>query len=106
MPGKQRLYAAGRSLHFFLVLGGAALDELAHQERQVLTPLNEPGKFDLYHRQPIEKVFPKLAVASHSAQIAVGGGNQPHVYFSRGRRTDSLDLAVLQHTQEFSLRRE
>src|SRR5262249_58510024 len=36
-------------------------------------------------------------------QIAVGGGNQAHVYFDRARSPQPFELALLQHTQQLDL---
>ena len=50
-----------------------------------------------------EQVLTEAAFLALLVQVGVGGGEQPHVHLARLRRTDTFQLARLQHAQQFGL---
>src|ERR1700720_2736961 len=57
------------------------------------------------HVETVIKVFAKGSVFEGSAQVAVGGGDQPDVHFDGSRAAQPLELAFLQYPEKFDLNR-
>ena len=43
-------------------------------------------------------------MADHRRQVAIGGGDEPHVDLDRARAAEPLELVLLQHAQDLGLR--
>ena len=54
--------------------------------------------------QAVEQILAEAAAFDVGDEIAVGGGNEPHVDLHRLARADRLDLAFLDRAQELDLR--
>jgi hypothetical protein len=54
----------------------------------------------------IEEVLAKLTSAHHLGEVAVGGGDDPHVHRLRSRAPDGADLARFEGSEELNLNRE
>ena len=51
----------------------------------------------------IVEIAAKLAVGDHFFQVAVGGGNQPHVSLDKLVAAKTFKLLLLQNAQQFRL---
>ena len=61
-------------------------------------------ELDIEDLQPIEEVLAKIAALERLFQIAIGRRNHTHVCLQRARRSESLELALLQDTKKLGLR--
>ncbi len=55
------------------------------------------------HVQTVEQVAAEFFFFHRPNQIAIGGGDQPHVHPDRLRSSQPLELLVLQNAQQFGL---
>ena len=76
------------------------------QQRQVLAALAQGGQVDGEDPQPVVQVQPELAFVRPGLQVAVGGGDQPHVGADRLGAADALERLLLQDPQELRLGRQ
>src|SRR5262249_48056772 len=90
-----------RALQDTAVLGEKVLD----QERDVAGPLVQRRQPDAEHTQPEVQVLAEAAALDLDGEVAVGGGDDPHVDPHRAGRTDRADLTLLQGAQEVYLDR-
>ena len=91
-----------------MVLRNACLEllqEVLHEQRDVLLPLAQRRQLHRDHVQPVVQVLAELAVCDHPSEVAVGGGDHAHVHLDRVRVADPLELALLQHPQQLHLQR-
>src|SRR5208337_4802007 len=49
--------------------------------------------------QSVEQVLPEVFPGDFTLQVAIGGGNDPHVHLSGVHTANGLDFAVLDHAQ-------
>src|SRR5271167_4062819 len=82
---------------------GEALDEMPHQQRDILPPLAQCGDPDWEDIQPVEKIGAKFLLLHQSAEIAIGGGNRARVRREGARASQAFELALLQDAQQFGL---
>ncbi len=75
------------------------------QRRDIRRTLAQRRHRDREDVQPVEQVFAKAAGFDVGDQIAIGGGDKPHVDLHGLPRADRLDFAFLDGAQEFHLRR-
>ena len=68
--------------------GSIFFDEMIHQQGNVFLPLSQGGHANGNHVQAIIEIFAKSSFRYSLVQIAIGGGNHPHV---------NLDLAAATH---------
>jgi hypothetical protein len=74
-----------------------------HEQGNVFFAIAKRWDVDWNHVQSIEQILAELSVGDQSRQVAVGGGNDSHVHLDRVRVADALELALLQHPQQFHL---
>ena len=55
--------------------------------------------------QTVEKVLSKTTLCDERLQVAIGCGDQPDIGGYGGRAAEPLELAFLNHAQEFCLSR-
>ena len=79
---------------------------MVQQLRDVLAVFAQGRQAQIHHVQPIEEVFPEGSFADHRGQIAVGGGDQPHIHGDGDGATDALQVSRLQHAQQLDLGRQ
>ena len=61
------------------------------------------GGRNRHHVQPIKQILPELSLGDLLLKIDVGRGDHAHVHFDRLRIPHALELALLQHAQQFHL---
>jgi hypothetical protein len=84
-------------------LARVAADEVVDQQRHVVQVLAQRRRADRDHVQAVVEVLAEAAGGDLLLEVAVGGGDHPHVDPHRALRADRLDLAVLQHPQHLGL---
>ena len=103
MPHQQPDGAVGDGQHPALLLG-----DLVHQKpRQignVLRALAQGRHENRHHVEPVIQVLAKLAGLHRRFQVAVGGGDDPHVHPQGLAAAEPLQLAFLQHPQQLGLK--
>src|ERR1043166_3117325 len=75
-------------------------DEETDQQRDVFLALPERRDRDGENIETVEQVLPELPLADLFLQVAVGGGDDPHVDFDRAGITQSLELAFLDDPEQ------
>src|SRR5438876_11223603 len=69
----------------------------------VVAALRECRHFEWKDIQAVEQILPESSLFDLFSQIAVGGGDDPHVHPDRGVRAEPLDLSLLNHAQKIRL---
>src|SRR5581483_8435724 len=101
----QQLHGLGRELAGLRVRREAVLvAEIRHQLGDVFLLLPKWRQMQGNDIEPVEQVLPEPALLDLLGQVAVGGGNDPHVHLDWRGAADALELALLQHTQQLALR--
>ena len=59
---------------------------------------------DGHHAQAVEKVLAEFLLRNQRAQVAVGGGDHAHAHANGLLPAHAVELAFLQHAQQFGLR--
>src|SRR5262249_55547127 len=85
---------------------GKLVDQEPRQERDVLSAVAEWGEGDGKYAQAIVEIFPEVALGDGLLQVAVGGGDDPHVDPNGHAATNALELALLENPQELGLGRQ
>ena len=106
MLGKPDLRDRRHVVHRFSILRGEAFEEVTLEQYQIVFPLRQSRYPDLYHREPIKKVFTEAFSGNQGPQILVGGGDDADIHFSAIQRPYALHFLVLKHAEEFSLNRK
>ena len=83
---------------------GELPDEMADQQRNVLTPSPAEGQPNRKNAQPVEEIASKLMLQPRLGQIAVCRRDQPHVHSNRAIASQAFEFLVLKHTQQFGLK--
>ena len=84
------------------ILAGS-LDEVGHEEGDVVASLPERRQDDGDDTKSIEEIFSELIVADHIAQVAVGGAEDTNVDADGFLTADAFEGALLQDAEEFDL---
>ena len=82
------------------------VDQVPHEQRDVLAPIAQRRHGERKHVEPVEQIAAEAPLPHFLVQIAVGGGDDAHVDVDRPRAAEPLDLAVLQHAQQLRLQLE
>ena len=77
-----------------------------HQQAHVVAPLAERREVNPYHVEAVIQVFAKFLGGHELFRVLVGRGDDAHVHVERLVAADALEFAVLQHAQDFRLRRQ
>src|SRR5882724_1584146 len=81
-------------------------DERADQERDVAAPLAQRRQIHREHVEPVEQVVPERPQRDRFLERPVRRGDHADVHFYGLRSTDTKEAAILEHAQQFHLRRE
>ena len=73
------------------------------QGGNVFAALAQRRKHDRISVEPIVKVGAELPAGDHRLQVAVGGGQEPHIAFDGFVAAHPLEPLVLQHAQDLAL---
>ena len=87
----------------FTFLDIEASDEAVDQGGDVLLPLAQARRLDGEDVQPVEQILAEAALRHGLGQVAVGGGDDPHIHLHRAFGPDGVDLALLQGAQQLDL---
>src|SRR5262249_28441272 len=72
----------------------------------VFAAFGERGHFEWKDIQAVEQILPESSLLDLRAQIAVRGGNDPHIHLNDNLSTEPLDLSLLNHAQKIRLHSE
>src|SRR5579864_752527 len=79
------------------------LHEIADQHGDILAALAQRRDDEREDVEAVIQIHAELLIAGQRAQIAMGGGHQAEVRHQSARAAQALELAVLQHAQQFRL---
>ena len=92
------MYGVGRNgLQRFMHAAGKLLDEMAHQERDIVRTLPQRGHVHGEDIDAIKQVGAELLRVHQRGQIAVRSGDQPRVCMQSARVAQAFKLPLLQH---------
>ena len=94
-----RVTSRSRTPHAAAVL----LDEVVHEQRNVLAPLPQRRQRDGEHVEAVPEVFAEAARLHLLEEVAIGRGDDARVGLERDVAADALELAVLEHAQQLGL---
>ena len=80
------------------------MQEVVHQQRDVLAPLAQRRKLNRDDVQPVVEVLAEAALAHHGGQVGIGCGQDAHIGPDRFRPAQTHEGAFLDHTQQLGLR--
>src|SRR3989442_1906455 len=103
----QQLMGAGTNSRYFRVRGAPDVpvlpDKMRGKLRNVFAAFRECGHLQWKDVQAVKQIFPESSFFDLLAQIAVGGGNDPHIHLDHSASTEPLDLSSLNHAQKIRL---
>src|SRR5437867_9062892 len=73
------------------------------KQRNIFAAFGERGHFEWKDIQAVKQILPESSFLDLLAQIAVRGGNDPHIYLDDSLSTKPLDLSLLNHAQKIRL---
>ena len=79
------------------------IQEMFHQRGNVFGMRSQRRHVHRQHVQAVEQILPERAGGDFGGQIAVGGGDHPHIRRLGRGRADTLEGALLQHPQQLGL---
>ena len=80
--------------------------KISRQQQHVLAALAQRRHHQRINAEPVVKVRPKAPGPHLLRQVAVGGGNHPHINAVLAVRAQPLQLPALQHAQQLGLHRQ
>src|SRR5580658_1251894 len=80
-----------------------AIQEIRHQQGDIFFSLPQSGHLDGKDVEPIIQVAPEGAGSDGSLQVAIGGGNNPHIGLRGAGSSDALKFAFLKNPQKRDL---
>ena len=89
--------------HGLGVLGGIPPEKVHGEDRDVLASLPQRRYVERHHAQTIEEILPELPARDQRPEIAVGGGDDPHVHPEAPGASHTLDLVLLEDPEELRL---
>ncbi len=88
------------------VLLPVLLEEVLHQQRDVVLALAQRRQVHGDDVQPVVEVLAEAALVDHRAQVDVGRRDDAHVDLDRLDAAEAHELALLDHAQQLGLRLE
>ena len=79
------------------------LHEMPDQQRNVFRPLAQRRHADGKHVEPVVQVGAEFLLVHQRLQVAIGRRDQARIGAQRARRSQPLELALLQHAQQLRL---
>src|SRR5271170_5102496 len=80
-----------------------ATDEIMHEQRDILSALAERRHAQWEYAEAVIKVLPECTLDDRTSKIAVGRGDHAHIHLDRFASSQSFELPLLKHAQEFQL---
>ena len=93
----------GQTLGLHAELAGAALQEMARQQRHVLDPLAQGRQTQPDHIEAMKEVFAEQSLADPILEILMGGGDDPDIGAHRLMTAHPVVLAIGEHPQQAGL---
>ena len=87
-PPKCGSSAAGSFRSGLAVLARRLHEQHLHQLGDVVRAIAQRRQFERNHGQPVIEILAKRAVLDHRLQIAMRGGDHPHIHAFRLERSD------------------
>ncbi len=84
---------------------GGTVQEISGQRKNVVGALAQRRYAERHHVQPMVEVLAETAALHLRRQVAIGRRHQAHIELPGARAADPLELALLQHAEEFGLER-
>ena len=81
-------------------LGRQLLQEVLHEERDVVATFAQRRQLDRNHVQPVVEILAKRSFGHHLREIRVRRGDDADVDLDRVRVADAFELALLKHAQQ------
>ena len=78
--------------------------EMIGEERHVPPALAQGRQRQVEHLEAEVEVLAEAPLLHHLPQVAMGGGDDPHVHLLRAVGAEALDLAELEEAQQLGLR--
>ena len=76
---------------------GRRVEEVLHQQRNILAPLPQSRQMNADHVETVEEVFAKGAGFDQALQVLVGRRDDAYIYFDRLVSADPVELAISQY---------
>src|SRR6202030_4654277 len=76
---------------------------MANKQWYVLAPVAQRRQMQRTHVQAVAQITAEFFFFDATNQIAIGGGDQPHVHPDRLRASQALELLILQNAQQLGL---
>ena len=106
-PGPQpRAHRLGQAHRAEAEATAREVREVRREQRDVLAPLAQRRHVQREHGQAVVEVGAEATALDLAGEVAVGGGDHPHVDVVRAVGADALDLAALQRAQQLGLQRQ
>ena len=83
--------------------GGVPSHEVLDEHQDVVSPLSQRRHLDGEHVEAIKEVLAKASIGHSGGQVTVGRRDHSNVDFDRLCSPDSLELSLLQDSQERDL---
>src|SRR5215469_7287244 len=99
----QRIRLLREAADGFVFLGREARDEMARELPDIFAALPQRRNVYRKHIEPVVQILPELPFARTLGKIAIGRGDDPHIDFDRAFRTDRVDIAMLQGSEQLYL---
>ena len=93
----------GDAAHLLAELLAELLEEVGDEQRDVLAALAQRRQVDRDDVEAVEEVLAHRPLRHRRLEVAVGGGDEPHVGLDVLRVADAPDLALLDGPQELDL---
>src|SRR5229473_3503130 len=90
-------------LYVFASFSRIAIDKVFDQQRDVRSSFSKRRYLDREDVQPIKQITAERASADGGLQVTIGGCNYPNVSADSTTAADTLELMLLQNTQECDL---
>ena len=97
-------HGVGRDLDLAAVLGVEPGQEMIDEHRDLFAPLPQRRDADLDDVQAVVEVFTELMRPHGRLEVAIGGGDEPHVGADGLLAAHARELAVLEHVQQLGLK--
>src|SRR5213594_466079 len=78
-------------------------DKMRGKLRDISAAFGERGHFEWKNIQAVKQIFPESSFLDLITQIAVRGGNDPHINLNYSLSAEPLDLSLLNDAQQIRL---